>query len=367
VLPPSFPYGGMENACLTFASPTLLTGDRSLVDIIVHELTHSWFGNGVTLANADHLWLNEGFTTYMERVLIAKIHSPAARDFAYVIGARSLRDSLSAYQARPRYQRLVVEFERGEDPDGAYSQVPYEKGANFLLHLERTLGGTDVFLPYVYDYVSTFTGKSITTEQWKEHLYDYFRKHNQEKVKALDTVDFQAWLYGEGVTLPVDMKYDTTLAQRAYDLAARWDKSRNESDPSNQFGPSDVESFDANHKVVFLQALQSYPALPSSHIDLLAKLYHLSTSANAEIRNCFYAVALQDPTSTAAKAYVTDALKWVVGEDGSGVVQGRIKFCRAVFRRTDKVDHESTVKVFRAHQRLFHPIAHRFMKGLGLA
>ncbi len=83
----------------------------------------------------------------------------------------------------------MIDFETGEDPDDAYSTIPYEKGANFLLHLERMLGGLDVFLPYIYDYVNTFIGKSITTEQWKKHLYAYFEKHGgEEKINALNRV-----------------------------------------------------------------------------------------------------------------------------------------------------------------------------------
>ncbi|EKM60600.1 uncharacterized protein PHACADRAFT_246632 [Phanerochaete carnosa HHB-10118-sp] len=363
VLPPSFPFGGMENACLTFLTPTLLAGDRSLVDVVVHELTHSWFGNGVTNANATHFWLNEGFTTYMERVLQEKLHSPAARGFQYVIGSKSLRDALKSYESAPKYQRLVIPFEKGEDPDDAYSDVPYEKGANFLLHLERTLGGLDVFLPYIYDYVSTFTGKSITTDVWKQHLYAYFQVHGgEEKVAALDGIQWDAWLHGEGIELPVKMEYDTTLAQQAYDLAEKWDKSRSVSDPIQTFKESDIACFNSNQKVVFLQTLQSYTPLPAAHVDVLADVYHFSSATNAEIRLRFYEVALQGPTSAAARKYTPDALRWVVGDDGSGVVKGRMKFCRPVFLAASKVDKKLARETFRAHQMAFHPIAAKMIE-----
>ena len=125
----------------------------------------------------------------MERLLLEKLHSPAERDFSFLIGAKALTDALKLYETQPRYQRLVIDFEKGEDPDDAYSRVPYEKGANFLLHLERMVGGLEVWLPYVYEYVSTFMGKSITTEQWKSHLYEHFRERGgEETVRALDSV-----------------------------------------------------------------------------------------------------------------------------------------------------------------------------------
>ncbi|KAF8202833.1 hypothetical protein BJ912DRAFT_1018714 [Pholiota molesta] len=370
VLPPSFPYGGMENACLTFLTPTLLTGDRTLVDVVVHEATHSWFGNGVTHANPSHFWLNEGWTTYIERVLQEFLHSPAERGFAFVIGSKALYDSLRTYNDRPKYQRLIIEFEAGEDPDEAYSSIPYEKGANFILHLERTLGGLDVFLPYVKDYVETFIGQSITTAQWKEHLFSYWEKHGgPEKIKALNTVDFDAWFYGEGVELPVKMEYDLTLAETAYKLAERWDAARNATDiPKLDFKKSDLEGFNSNQIVVFLERLQSYPPLPSDLILYLGSLYNLSTTPNAEIRLRFYEVALGDPSSAAAKMLADEAAKWVIGDDGSGVVKGRMKFCRPVLKAVAKVDKALAIENWEKKRTAFHPIARKLIDlDLGLA
>ncbi|OCH94213.1 metalloprotease [Obba rivulosa] len=369
VLPPSFPYGGMENACLTFLTPTLLVGDRSLVDVMVHELTHSWFGNGVTQANSTHFWLNEGWTTYIERVLQQYLHSPEERGFSFLIGYKSLVDALKLYKDKPKYQRLVINFEKGEDPDDAYSNVPYEKGANFLLYLERQLGGLDVFLKYAYDYVSTFMGKSITTEQWKEHLYQYFQKNGgEEKIKILDSVDWDAWFYGEGLSLPVEVEYDMTLAKQAYALAEKWDASRSSDVSQLDFKGSDVDGLTTNQQIVFLERLQSYPALPSAHALLLGQLYKFAHTQNAELRWRYYEVALLDPTSAAAKQLAPEAAKWIVGQDGTGTVVGRMKFCRPTFRAVAKVDKDLAIRVFSSAKEAFHPIARRLIeKDLGLA
>jgi leukotriene-A4 hydrolase len=237
----------------------------------------------ISHANPSHFWLNEGWTTYIERVLQEFLHSPAERGFAFVIGSKALYDSLRTYNDRPKYQRLIIEFEAGEDPDEAYSSIPYEKGANFILHLgmplqsnfdlrlilelialvERTLGGLDVFLPYVKDYVETFIGQSITTAQWKEHLFSYWEKHGgPEKIKALNTVDFDAWFYGEGVELPVKMEYDLTLAETAYKLAERWDAARNATDiPKLDFKKSDLEGFNSNQIGVYF-----HPSVWGRHV-----------------------------------------------------------------------------------------------------
>lgn len=369
VLPPSFPYGGMENACLTFLTPTLLAGDRTLVDVVAHELTHSWFGNGVTNTDASHFWLNEGWTKYIERILLQTIHSPAHRGFSYAMGYKALTDSLKQYESKPKYQRLVIDFDVGEDPDDAYSQVPYEKGSNFLLHLERVLGGLDVFLPYVRNYVETFMGRSITTDMWKAHLYEYWAKYGgEEKIKALNSVDWNAWLYGEGLKLPVEMEYDNTLAQAAYALAEKWDTSRIKDVSSLDFKKTDLDSFDSNQKVVFLERLQSYPALPPTHIEHLGKLYGVAKTTNAEIRYRYYKAALLDPSTPEAKAVAQEAAKWVTGKDGTGIIKGRMKFCRPVFRAISSADTSVAQAAFEESRLSFHPIARRLIeKDLGLA
>ncbi|KAI5991089.1 peptidase family M1-domain-containing protein [Pisolithus orientalis] len=372
VLPPSFPYGGMENACVTFVTPTLLTGDRTLVDVVVHEITHSWFGNGITHANACHFWLNEGWTTYIERLLQQILRTPAHRDFSFLIGSKMLYDDLKLYESRPAYQRLEIAFEHGENPDDAYSSVPYEKGANFLLHIERTLGGLDVFLPYIRNYVQTFMGKSITTQEWKDHLYAYYREHGtRDNVEALDSLDWDAWLHGEGLTLPVPIEYDMTLARQSNVLADRWDKARTSINLQELFDASDLQKLDANQVVVFLERLQSYAALPKSHINFLGSTYSFATTPNAEIRLRFYQVALLDPQSDAAREYAVDAAAWVVGrettrgqsEEGrKGVVKGRMKFCRPIFRALYAVDAELALGTYRRHKLAFHPIARNLIE-----
>jgi len=362
VLPPSFPYGGMENACLTFLTPTLLTGDRSLTDVVIHELTHSFFGNGVTQADASSFFLNEGWTTYVERLLQQALKGPEERGFSFIIGAKALKDALEGYANKPKYQRLVIDFEYGEDPDDAYSSVPYEKGANLILHLERVLGGVDVFLPYIREYVNTYTGKSISADQWKAHLYDYYQRNSPEKVKALDTVDWQTWFYGEGTELPVVMKYDTTLATQAYNLAVKWDASRGSPISTLPFTADDVKDFNGNQIVVFLERLESLTPLPSSHIQHLGQIYGVDSSNNCEIRLRWYKVAL---ASEAGKNYAQAAVDWVV--DKKTGLKGRMKFCRPVFKAVNAVEPKIAQTTFLAHVSEFHPIARRLIeKDLGL-
>lgn len=118
-----------------------------------------------------------------------------------------------------------------------------------------------------------------------------------------------------------------------------------------------------NTSVVFLERLQSYAPLPAAHIAHLGTLYSVSTTPNAEVRQRFYEVALQDPTTDGAKAFAADAAKWVVGaDDGKFVIKGRMKFCRPTFRDVAKVDRALAVQTFERHKSEFHPIAQRLIE-----
>lgn len=208
VLPPSFPYGGMENANLTTLTPSLIAGDRSQTDVLLHELAHSWSGNLTSCGNWASFWLNEGINVWIERLLLQVVHGPeegpAQRGFSYIIGAKALTDALEQFKDIPRFQRLVPVFKEGEDPDDCFSSIPYEKGSNFILHLEQTVGGLDVFLPFIRSHFRTFYDRSVTTEEWKQHLFDFY-KGSPEITKKLEAVDWDGWLHGEGLELPVKM------------------------------------------------------------------------------------------------------------------------------------------------------------------
>jgi len=190
VLPPSFPYGGMENPRMTFLTPTLLAGDRSLVDVVVHELAHSWTGNLVTNADMEHFWLNEGFTVWAERRLLEALHGGEAAGLAWAIGEKALEESMERFGARSPFTRLRTEL-AGIDPDEAFSSIPYEKGARFVTILERE-AGRPRFDRFMRDYIARFRFTSITTEEFLAFLED-------ELPGLAARVDARAWLYEPGL------------------------------------------------------------------------------------------------------------------------------------------------------------------------
>ncbi len=221
LLPASFPYGGMENPCLTFVTPSLLAGDRSLVDVVAHEIAHSWMGNLVTTKNWEHFWLNEGFTMFIERKIIGRLHGNASLHFSAIIGYSSLKETIERYNSmgRPEFTCLCPKLVN-EDPDDAFSDVPYEKGYNFLFYLETLLGGPSVFEPYLKAHVENFAHKSITTDDFKEFLFEFYQKFDASKISLLSSVDWNTWLYTPGLPKNVN-QFDDTLAKVCVNLSNR--------------------------------------------------------------------------------------------------------------------------------------------------
>lgn len=145
LLPPSFPYGGMENPCLTFVTPTLLAGDRSLADVVIHEIMHSWTGNLVTSATWSHFWLNEGFTMYCQRRVVARLRGEAAAELDATLGQKGLDDAVAHYKdSAPEFTALCPVL-KDRDPDDAFSRIPYEKGFNLLYYLMTVVGSKAEF------------------------------------------------------------------------------------------------------------------------------------------------------------------------------------------------------------------------------
>ncbi len=192
VLPPSFPFGGMENPMLTFATPTILAGDKSLVSLVAHELAHSWSGNLVTNATWRDFWLNEGFTTYLERRIIEAVYGQPRREMEATLGRHSLEEEMLAMEARD--QILHVDL-KGRDPDDGFTGVPYEKGALFLRHLEETVG-REKFDRFVRGYFDNHAFQSITTETFVNYLNKNLLEQNPNLVNRADVNE---WIYKAGL------------------------------------------------------------------------------------------------------------------------------------------------------------------------
>lgn len=194
VLPPSFPYGGMENPNLTFLTPGVIAGDRSLTSLLAHELGHSWSGNLVTNATWDDIWLNEGFTTYVEHRIGEEIFGKKEAKMQDVLTRKVLDDNIEEYGKTNPDTRLKVEL-TGRNPDDGISQIPYVKGYNFLKVIEEAVG-REKFDAFIKNYFDAHAFKSITTEDFVKYLNENLIKGDKtlaDKIKA------DEWIYKPGV------------------------------------------------------------------------------------------------------------------------------------------------------------------------
>jgi leukotriene-A4 hydrolase len=193
ILPPSFPMGGMENPLLTFASPTIIVGDKSQVYVATHEMAHSWTGNTVTCQNWEDFWLNEGFTVFVERHVSGILYG---NDFAKVeaqLGNTSLWNAMVDYGLETSYSSIHPVL-KGDNPDHSFSEVPYEKGFQLLWYMQDFLGNATMqeFLQY---YINENFEKSITVldlqRTWNNWVQDNAAKENVNHVLA--KIEWSTW------------------------------------------------------------------------------------------------------------------------------------------------------------------------------
>jgi len=214
VLPPSFPFGGMENPSVIFVTPTLISGDRSAVSVIAHELAHAWSGNLVTNATWSDFWLNEGFTTYIERRLQGRLYGKTRADMEDVLARQRLEEEMQ--RLAPQDQILHIDLE-GRDPDAATTLVPYVKGALFLGSLEEIFGRQRLDA-YLRAYFNHFAFQSVTTEQAIAYLKDNLFRQSPELAAR---VPLHEWIFEPG--LPKSAPKPVSEALNAVkDQAEQW-------------------------------------------------------------------------------------------------------------------------------------------------
>jgi aminopeptidase N len=276
ILPPSFPFGGMENPRLTFATPTVIAGDKSLVGLVSHELAHSWSGNLVTNATWRDFWLNEGFTTYIENRIQEVVYGKEQALMEQALDRRKIEEELK--DMKPEDQRLYVDL-KGRDPDDGVTGVPYVKGALLLRRMEQVFG-RETFDAYLRGYFDNFAFKSITTAE----MLDYMRrelldKHpEQAKQLALDQ-----WLNQGG--LPMDAPTATT------------DRLTTVANQAAAFAGGKVTAVSISTKTwssqEWLEFLQNMPNLNAKQMAELDKTFKITQTGNSEVLDEWLQLAIK--------------------------------------------------------------------------
>jgi len=337
VLPPSFPYGGMENPRMTFLTPTLLAGDRSLVDVVAHELAHSWTGNLVTNATAEHFWLNEGFTVWAERRILRALNGPEAETLAWAIGQKDLEESLKRFEARPELTCLRTHLE-GVDPDDAFSSIPYEKGARLVRAMELAVearAGQGAFDGFLRDYMKHFRFTSITTEQFCAFVEERFPG-------LLAQVNAPAWLDQPG--MPADAPVFVSTQLESLTALAQGGQR-----PS----PEQIASWSPKELLIYLQHL----ARELSHEDCawLDEQLQLTQRGNYEILVEWLVIAAGSDFE-AVFPRVREVLMRV----------GRMKYLRPLYKALMRHERTRTLarEIFQAAAPGYHSLSRRVVEGV---
>lgn len=267
VPPKSFPYWGMENPRLTFASAAIVVGDKSGISTIVHELSHSWSGNLVTNASWEDFWLNEGFTRYLERRLLESLYGSEMAELKTAEGLvqwkETVRDMMAKKKAADTRLRMDL---TNRDPQECYSPVPYEKGYFFLRHIEQTIGRNkmDAFLSA---YFKEFAFKSVDTDLFVRFLGEKLIGNDSSLEKALSISE---WLDGEGLPMQLPLVESSAAIQIQKELEGwRNGKKASEIDHRN-WGPT--------HQSVFIGSLPL--DIPVERVRELESEFHFSQSGN---------------------------------------------------------------------------------------
>ncbi|HEX8642546.1 MAG TPA: M1 family metallopeptidase [Allosphingosinicella sp.] len=293
VLPPSFPFGGMENPRLTFLTPTLIAGDRSLVNTVAHELAHSWSGNLVTNAAWSDFWLNEGFTTYFESRIMEAIYGRERAAQEVALGWDDLQSELAELGATSPMTALHLDL-TGQDPDAGMSSIAYEKGAAMLRTIEAAVGRPrwDAYLRSWFD---RHAFQPATSEMF---LSDLRRNLFRGDVALERRLMLDQWVYRPG--LPANAVRPEVSAFAGVD-AAVLAFSR-----GGGAGAVPFAGWSTAERIRFLNGLPR--RLSRERLDMLDRALRLSDSANSEVLFAWLKLAIanrHDPAVPAAERFLT--------------------------------------------------------------
>jgi aminopeptidase N len=336
VLPPSFPYGGMENPRMTFLTPTVLAGDRSLVDVVAHEMAHSWTGNLVTNATMDHFWLNEGFTVWAERRILEALHGAEAAALGWAIGQTALEESLARFPALSPFTLLRTDL-AGVDPDDVYSSIPYEKGARFVVALERAVG-RERFDRFLRRYLDRFRFTSITTEEFVAFL-------EEELPGVAARVDADTWLHRPGMPAGAPV-FRSSRLEVLSGLARDWNRGVR---PDKE----EALQWTANELLLYLQHLPR--PLDEASLRWLDALFHLTQQGNYELLVEWLTIA-----AASDHAEVFPRIREVLGR------VGRMKYLRPLYGALGATPRTRALArdVFRAAAPGYHALSRRVVESV---
>ncbi|MEP0547428.1 MAG: M1 family metallopeptidase [Rhodothermales bacterium] len=331
VLPSSFPFGGMENPRLTFATPTILAGDRSLVSLIAHELAHSWSGNLVTNATWSDFWLNEGFTSYFENRIMEEVYGAEYARMLESLSRRGLADELGELPEADQHLYLDL---KGRDPDDGMTAIAYDKGAAFLRTIEMAVG-RERFDAFLRQYFDEFAFRPMTTERFLAYL-DANLIQGDAELRA--QIQPEAWVFGPG--LPPN------AAPVASEAFARVEAQAEAFTSGTAPDELDTHDWTTHEWLHFLDALPD--ELSPDQLAALDAAFGLTATGNSEILFAWLRTAIAnryEPAFPALKSFLTR--------------QGRRKFVKPLYEDLMATDWGQTMaqEIYREARPGYHSVS----------
>ena len=330
LLPPSFPFGGMENPRLTFVTPTILAGDRSLTALIAHELAHSWSGNLVTNKTWDDFWLNEGFTVYFERRIMEQMEGKDYANMLALLGKQDLEHTVSTLGHTHKDTHLKLNLVQ-RDPDDGMTDIAYEKGF-FLLRLIEASVGRKQFDLFLNKYFAENAFKVMDTEEFIAYLNTHLLNKDPEAKKK---IRLDEWVYGAGI--PDNCPEVTSTKFKAVNKGLLSFKKGYPLENINS------ENWSSHEWLHFLRKLPKDISL--NNLKKLDLAFNFTNSGNAEILNAWFQLII--PTNYKAADRSLENFLMTVG---------RRKFLQPIYEALHKKDAPKALKIYKKARGNYHSV-----------
>ncbi|KAJ8901837.1 hypothetical protein NDN08_004042 [Rhodosorus marinus] len=342
ILPPSFPHGGMENPCLTFVTPTLVVGDRSMVHVIAHEIAHSWFGNLLSIGNWEDVWLSEGFTVFLERKIIERVHGIDTKEMHSTSGRSELLLSVERSGKDHNITRLVPDLTADEDPDASFSTIAYEKGCLFLDYLEEKVGGPGVFEPFLKDYTQEYAMKTVSSA--------LFQRYFEKRFGYIDGLDFDNCLKSPG--LPFELANNPTPRLVIPALKVQQQITDYASAGKGELSEEDIAGWSVEQILFLLSALLASQSSASLLLDAnatreLDRVYRFSSLKNGTCVNLWQLICI-----SAGDSSVLDPVVEILRN------HGRLRYVRPLYKclYMSTIGRQLALDTYEASKAFYHPL-----------
>ena len=351
ILPPSFPFGGMENPQLTFVTPLIIAGDRSNVDTVAHEMSHSWSGNLITNNNWENFWLNEGFTVFLERKILNHIEGEEIVKLKSMIAYNSLLSDIENLGESKNISSLIPSL-LGRNPEDSFGLIPYEKGYNFLYYIEKLINDNskyDLFKSILKNYFLKFKTMSISSKDFQNHLYEEIRNNFNKSLaeEIINKIYWDEWMYTPGIP-----KIQNNFSNKYKDEVENYVKIFFEGKLSDDF----INIFNKWHTIVksyFVRSISKDDKgskLSEELFKYLSNTLNLKQIKNLDIRYLFLIIMLKNKRLDCEKELIDFLSKY-----------GDSTYLSNLYTYFYKVNKEKAMETYNKYKSCYHPIAVKYV------